>query len=340
MADNHFPEQLRNLLAAMAVLTNGALLAQTTAKTETPLPKELITVKPGTWRSETVFTHAIWRDLLFYGGGSGSDGGDQRHEMEIGVFHLTTPDSGRHDERNPVVTRSQFGLNGPGKGITPLSIIETGGRLFMFCTARPSDDLMPRIVVIEATVEDPYTWKNMTVVIDYRFCGEAKGHGASALIDPENPEHLRLYSSALTPPHVYRILLATVPLERITNPAAYCLLNDYEHAVITREDAKTHYPFACFHEGHYELSYSGQSIPDRTIRSGFLSVLDRKDVFNPPTAPSFLPQVSMVETTIPTPPDPRSTNLTTTTIRGGNQCRQSRGRSLKLLQRPEDILDR
>ena len=281
MADNHFPEQLRNLLAAMAVLTNGALLAKTTAKTETPLPKELITVKPGTWRSETVFTHAIWRDLLFYGAGSGSDGGDPRHEMEIGVFHLTTPDSGRHDERNPVVTRSQFDLDGPGKGITPLSIIETEGRLYMFCTARPDDDLMPRIVVIEATVEDPYTWKNMTVVIDHGFSGEANNHGASALIDPENPEQLLLYFSALTPPNGYRILLATVPLDRIMDPAAYRLLNDYEHAVLKRENAKTNYPFARFHEGHYELYYSGQSIPDRTTRSGFLSVSDRKDVFQP-----------------------------------------------------------
>ena len=281
MAFHYFSQQFRNLLAAMLMASGGLLPAQTAAEAESPLPKELISVKPGTWRSETVFTHAIWRDLLFYGGGSGSGGGDPRHEMEIGVFHLNTPDSGRHDHRNPVVTRSQFDLDGPGRGITPLSIIETGGRLFMFCTARPDDDLMPRIVVIETTVEDPYSWKNMTVVIDQGFSGEVNNHGASALVDPENPDQMLLYFSALTPPAGYRILLATVPLDRIMDPAAYRLLTDYKHAVIKRQDAKTNYPFVRFHEGRYELYYSGQSIPDRTTRSGFLSISDRKDLFQP-----------------------------------------------------------
>lgn len=248
------------LAGAFAMLSAGVLPAQTDGGIAAPLAKELITVKAGTWRSEMVFTHAIWRDLLFYGGGSGSDGGDVRHEMEIGVFHLTAPDAGRQHPGNPVVTRAQFGLDGAGKGITPLSIIETDGRLFMFCTARPDGELMPRIVVIEASAEDPYTWKNMTVVVDQKFSGEKNNHGASAMVDPEDPGRLLLYFSALTPPAGYRILLASVPLDGIMDPGVYRLLNDYENPVLKREDAKTNYPFVRHEDGRYELYYSGQAI--------------------------------------------------------------------------------
>ena len=154
-------------------------------------------------------------------------------------------------------------------------------RLFMFCTARPDDDLMPRIVVLEASVEDPYTWKDMTIVVDRALSGEANNHGASALIDPDDPTRLLLYFSALTPPAGYRILLATVPLDRIMDPGAYRLLNDYEHPVLKRENGKTNYPFMLYRDGHYELYYSGHSIGNEATRSGFVSTSDCKDSFIP-----------------------------------------------------------
>ena len=218
---------------------------------------------------------------MFYGGGSGLGGGDPRHEMEIGVFHLTGLDSGYHDERNPIVTRAQFNLDHPGRGITPLSMVEWQGRLFLYCTARPDKDLQPRIVVIEATIDDPFAWKNFTVVIDREFSGEANNHGASALIDPDDPTQLLLYFSALTPPADYRILLATVPLAQIMERSSYRLLKDYEHPVLQRHGAKANYPFVRYdaEKRHYELWYSGHSLSNPQTRSSFRSISRVKDSF-------------------------------------------------------------
>jgi len=250
---------------------------------EDPFAKELITTEPQSWRSATVFTHVIWRDLLFYGGGSASGGGDPRHEMEIGVFHLSGPDSGHHNSRNPIITRAQFELDQSGKGITPLSIVEVDNRLFMFCTARPHDDLQPRIVVIEASADDPFSWKNLTVVIDQNLSGQTNNHGASALINPDNPEELLLYFAALTPPGDYRILLATVPLNRIMEPSAYRLVKPYADPVLKRDGAKTNYPFVRYDRGRsrYELWYSGHSIENPATRSCFRSISEAKDFFSP-----------------------------------------------------------
>jgi len=247
------------------------------------LGKEIISTKADTWRSATVFTHVIWRDILFFGGGSGSDGGDPRHEMEIGVFHLTSPDSGYFGERNPVITRKKFALDQPGKGITPLSIVESGDRLFLFCTARPDDDLQPRIVVIEASIDDPFTWKNLTVVVDQEFSGEINNHGASALINPDDPSELLLYFAALTPPKEYRILLATVPLAKVMDPAAYQLVKGYDDPVLQREKGKTNYPAVRYDDERkeYGLWYSGHSITDTKTRSSFRTVSKKSDFFDP-----------------------------------------------------------
>ncbi len=247
------------------------------------LGKEIISTKADTWRSATVFTHIIWRDLLFFGGGSGSDGGDPRHEMEIGVFHLTSPDSGYFDERNPIITRKQFDLDQPGKGITPLSMVESGDRLFLFCTARPDDDLHPRIVVIEASVDDPFTWKNLTVVIDQDLSGEINNHGASALVNPDDPTELLLYFAALTPPKDYRILLAKVPLAQVMDPTAYRLEKGYDEPVLQRENGKTNYPAIRYDEKReeYELWYSGHSLDNLATRSSFRTVSKKFDFFAP-----------------------------------------------------------
>ena len=249
------------------------------------LPKEIITTKPNTWRSATIFTHVIWKDLLFYGGGSGADGGDPRHEIEIGVFHLTEPDSGYHYENNPVITRAQFGLDAPGKGITPLSIFDRGDSLFMFCTSRPDDDLNPHIVLISADVDDPYTWGNYKTVIDEAFSGKENNHGASALVNPDKSDHLLLYFAALSAGEDYRILLAEVPVADVSDPAAYTLLNNYDHAVLQRDSAKTNYPYVRFDEtrGEYELWYSGHTIGNPETRSSFKAVSKQKDSFQPAT---------------------------------------------------------
>jgi hypothetical protein len=245
------------------------------------LAKEIITTKPNSWRSATIFTHVIWQDLLFYGGGSGSDGGDPRHEMEIGIFHLTAPDSGFHHENNPVVTRAKFGLDKPGKGITPLSIFDRGDSLFMFCTSRPDDDLNPHIVLISASVNDPYKWGNYRTVVDEAFSGEENNHGASAIIDPDDSSKLLVYFAALTPPHDYRILLAEVPVAKVSTSVAYTLKNDYANAVLQREGAKTNYPFVRYDEARqeYELWYSGQTLDNKGTRSCYKTVSKHKDSF-------------------------------------------------------------
>ena len=201
--------------------------------------------------------------------------------MEIGVFHLTGPDSGYFDERNPIITREQFALDQPGKGITPLSIVESGDRLFLFCTARPDDDLQPRIVVIEASVDDPFTWKNLKVVVDQDFSGEVNNHGASALINPDDPSELLLYFAALTPPKEYRILLATVPLAKVMDPAAYQLVKGYDDPVLQREKGKTNYPAIRYDDERkeYELWYSGHSMTDPKTRSSSRTVSKKFDSF-------------------------------------------------------------
>lgn len=247
------------------------------------LPKELITVEENTWRSATVFTHVVWKDLLFYGGGSGSDGGDPRHEIEIGVFHLTGPDSGYHYPDNPIVTRKQFGLDKPGKGITPLAIYERRDSLFMFCTSRPDNDLQPRIVLISASAENPFEWGGYTTIIDKSFSGKANNHGASVIVDPDSPKNLLLYFAATSPSEEYRILLATVPIDKITSPKAYRLLNSYRSAVLKRENAKTNYPHVHYLEStkEYELWYSGHSLHNGSTRSSFKTVSKQKDYFEP-----------------------------------------------------------
>ena len=248
-------------------------------------PQELITTEPNTWRSATIFTHVIWKDLLFYGAGSGADGGDPRHEMEIGVFHLTGPASGDHNENNPVITRTQFGLDQPGRGITPLSIFDRGDSLFMFCTSRPDDDLNPHIVVISASVNDPFTWGNYRTVVDEAFSGQENNHGASVITDPDDPTQLLLYFAALTPPEEYRILLANVPTAKITDPSAYTLLNDYDNAVLQRAGGKTNYPHIVYHQARqeYELWYSGHTVGNEKTRSSFKTVSTQKDCFSPAT---------------------------------------------------------
>lgn len=249
------------------------------------LPKELITIQPGTWRSATIFTHIIWKDLLFYAGGAGADGGDPRHEMEIGVFYLSGPASGYHHENNPVITRAQFGLDKPGKGITPLSIFDRGDSLFMFCTSRPDDDLNPHIVVISASTDDPFSWGNYTTVVDEAFSGKENNHGASVIVNPDDAGKLLLYFAALTPPEDYRILLAEVPVTNVADPAAYTLLNDYSNAVLQREGSKTNYPHMIYNEARqeYELWYSGHTIDNKATRSSFKTVSTQKDSFQPAT---------------------------------------------------------
>lgn len=247
------------------------------------LPKELVTVKEDTWKSATVFTHVIWRDLLIYGGGSGSDGGDPRHEMEIGVFHLRTPDSGYDHPENPIITRKQFGLDKPGRGITPLAIYERKDSLFLFCTTRNGESLNPNIALISASVDDPYTWGSLKTIIDNDFSGKENNHGASVIVDPDNPQHLLLYFAALTPPEDYRILLATVPIAEISSPKKYRLLNDYASAVLKRENGKTNYPYVRYLSStkEYELWYSGHSPKNSATRSSFKTVSKRKDHFEP-----------------------------------------------------------
>lgn len=246
-------------------------------------PKEIITTKENSWRSATIFTHVIWNNMLFYGGGSGSDGGDPRHEIEIGVFHLIKPDSGYHHENNPVITRKQFGLDQPGKGITPLSIFDRGDSLFMFCTSRHDDDLQPRIVLISAPVDDPFYWRNYKIIIDQSFSGKENNHGASVLKDPDNAENILLYFAARSSEDEYRILLASAPIDKISDPGSYRLLNDYYNAVLKRDRGKTNYPFIRYSGANhqYELWYSGQSIGNPSTRSCFKTTSTKKDTFKP-----------------------------------------------------------
>jgi len=247
------------------------------------LPKELVTIKEDTWKSATVFTHVIWKDLLFYGGGSGSDGGDPRHEIEIGVFHLRTPDSGSDHPDNPVITRKQFGLDRPGRGITPLTIYERKDSLFLFCTTRNGEGLNPNIALISASVDDPYSWGDLKTIVNKDFSGKENNHGASVIVDPDNPKNLLLYFAALTPTEEYRILLATVPIAEISSPKKYRLLNDYSSAVLKREDGKTNYPYVRYLSStkQYELWYSGHSPDNSATRSSFKTVSKKKDHFEP-----------------------------------------------------------
>lgn len=273
---------LLNVRSALAFFGMG-LLNLTLAGQE--LPKELITVEEGTWRSATVFTHVIWNDLLFYGGGSGSDGGDPRHEIEIGVFHLQKPDSGYQHTDNPIISRKQFGLDRPGRGITPLAIYERRDSLFMFCTARPGVDLEPRITLISASVDNPYSWGGLKTIVDENFSGMANNHGASVIVDPDDSQNLLLYFAATAPKEDYRILLATVPIEKISSPRDYKLLNDYSSAVLKREGVRANYPYVRYDKSakEYELWYSGISLHDNVTRSCFKTVSQRKNYFEPAT---------------------------------------------------------
>lgn len=269
--------------ACRALMITMAIWFCTNITLAQPVGKQLITTQEGSWRSATVFTHVIWRDLMFYGGGAGADGGDPRHEIEIGIFHLVKPDSGYHHLTNPVITRKQFGLDEPGKGITPLSIYDRGDSLFMFCTSRPDDDLQPHIVVISASVHNPYQWGGYTTIVDKEFSGKENNHGASVMADPDNSNNILLYFAARSSGDAYRILLATAPVKGISRPEAYKLLNNYCNAVLKREGVKANYPFVRYDEETraYELWYSGQTIGNPKTRSCFMTVSANKDVFEP-----------------------------------------------------------
>ncbi len=274
----NFKKHSKVILMLVFVFTASLVLAQSSAK-------EIISVKPNSWRAATVFTHVIWNDILFYGGGAGKDGGDPRHEMEIGAFHLITPDSGYHHNNNPIITRAQFNLDKPGKGITPLSIFDRGDSLFMFCTSRPDDDLQPHIVQIAASIENPYKWENYKTIVDEAFSGKVNNHGASVIVDPDNPDNILLYFAARSPEDNYRILLATVPIAEIAVPTSYKLLKSYHSPVLSRPNGKTNYPFVryCSDTKEYELWYSGQTIDNPKTRSCFKTLSKQKDNFNAAT---------------------------------------------------------
>jgi len=254
-----------------------------------PGAEPLVTTRPDSWRSATVFTCAAWKDLLFFGGGAGADGGDPRHEIEIGVLRLGD-DGGFHPD-NPIITRTQFDLDRPGRGITPLAIVEHRRRLFMFCTARPAADLQPHLVVIEAAVDDPFTWRGLATVIGPELTGEANHHGAATLIDPDDPERLLVYFAARTPPAEYRILLAEVPLDRIKESAAYRLVRDFDSPVLERDGAKANYPFVRHDREHdeFELWYSGHAIDDPSTRASFVTRSRDPRRFEPATRAAIEP---------------------------------------------------
>ncbi len=258
----------------MCLVSQDAMGQQPLQQTQMAL--QIIGTKVGTWRSATVFTHAIWNDMLFYGGGSGSGGGDPRHEIEIGVFHLgngpraTGPDRvGFHDPGNPIITRAQFGLDLPGRGITPLSILEYDGTLYMFCTSRPKDGLDPCIVIITASVAEPLDWGNYCVIVDSSLSDCANNHGASAMINPDDSSEVLVYFAACSPPDEYRILLASVPIDRLLDRQSYKLLRSYDDPVLKRVGAKTNYPFVRYDavDRIYELWYSGHSTANPNTRS-------------------------------------------------------------------------
>lgn len=258
---------------------------------------QIIGTKPGSWRRATVFTHAIWRDILFYGGGAGMDGGDPRHEIEIGAFHLgeigkrDLPSFGTQNPGNPIITRAQFGLDQPGKGITPLSILQDDDRLYMFCTSRPDDDLNPRIVVITASVDQPLQWGGYTVVIDEALSGCRNNHGASVIVNPDQPTEVLVYFAACTPPNGYRILLATVPLEGLLDSDQYELRKSYADPVLQRENAKTNYPFVRYlpDRREFEMWYSGHLRSGSPARACFVTRSKHNDFFAPAERPSVSP---------------------------------------------------
>ena len=241
------------------------------------LPKELITVNENTWKSATVFTHVVWNDLLFYGGGSGSDGGDPRHEIEIGVFHLTKADSGYEHPDNPIITRKQFGLDQPGRGITPLAIYERKDSLFLFCTARNGENLNPNIVLISAPVNNPYKWGGLKTIVDKDFSGKENNHGASVIVDPNHPKNLLLYFAALSPSEDYRVLLATVPIAEIACPESYRLLNDYSSAVLKRSTERQTIPLFATPNRKKNMNYGIQAIARIIARRDRLLKLHPKE---------------------------------------------------------------
>jgi hypothetical protein len=153
----------------------------------------------------------------------------------------------------------------------------------MFCTSRPDPDLQPRIVLISASVEDPYTWGGYRVLINGKLSGQENNHGASVLIDPDRPGFLLLYFAARSSQNEYRILLATVPVEKVSNPDSYQLLNDYQHPVLARDDAKVNYPFVQYDQNtkNYTLWYSGQTIGNPATRSCYRTSSILKDNFQP-----------------------------------------------------------
>ena len=231
--------------------------------------------------------------MLFYGGGSGSNGGDPRHEIDIGVFYLKKdhPRFGTQHPCNPVITRAKFSLNKPGQGITPLSILESNGWLYMFCTSRPHKDLDPRIVVIKASVNEPLKWNHYSVVIDASVSKCKHNHGASAMINPENKTEVLVYFAACSPPNDYRIMLASVPLDKILDKASYKLLRTYEKPVLFRQNAKANYPYVRYDSQQklYELWYSGHTRPGSRSRSCFVTRSPRPDQFEPAKEPIISP---------------------------------------------------
>ncbi|NJN28729.1 MAG: hypothetical protein HC819_23490 [Cyclobacteriaceae bacterium] len=103
------------------------------------------------------------------------------------------------------------------------------------------------------------------------------------LPDPDHPDNLLIYFAAQSGKEDYRILLAEILVEKISDLTAYKMLRDYDHAVLQRLHAKANYPYGQYHQEKkiYELWYSGQSIGNKDKRSCFLSTSKNKYRFEP-----------------------------------------------------------
>lgn len=185
------------------------------------VPDEIVGIVPATWESNQIFGIALYPNplqnigapqLIYYSGNNSAPG--EGRENDVGIFHLTTPNSGTKDPGNPVLERGDIGLGGGDEGFTPMATWVDGSTIYIFGSVYESANDEINIGYITAPVSDPtdFSSPNFTRVITAGGTGHFN-HGCHVFLDPDDPTILLMaYAHRNVTANILKINIAEADL--------------------------------------------------------------------------------------------------------------------------------
>lgn len=180
----------------------------------------------GTWDDNQTFGIALYPNplqdavnppTLIYYGGNTSVPGDGRPNS-VGIFNLTSPNSGSKDAGNPVLQRADIGLSAATEGFAPMSAWVVGSTIYLFGSVYELSNSEINIGFVTAPVSDPsdFSSPNFTRVITAGGTGHFN-HGCSVFLDPDDPTILLMaYAHRNVTANTIKINIAEAALADLT----------------------------------------------------------------------------------------------------------------------------